>query len=151
MFNDKKPADRQHGFSLVEVMIALLVFMVIMLGLAKMEISALRTHSGNVFRDEALRLAADELSRLKGLQFSLAATSDDLLAAAWTEPQDITVDMRGGSVTFARSVQITDIASSSVPLKRIDVAVGWTQGNSQTFGPTDRNHQTSLSTIIAQE
>ena len=39
MFNGKKYTYRQHGFTLVEATIALLVFMVIMLGLAKSELS----------------------------------------------------------------------------------------------------------------
>jgi prepilin-type N-terminal cleavage/methylation domain-containing protein len=151
VFNGKKYTYRQHGFTLVEVMIALLVFMVIMLGLAKSELSALSTQSGNLYRDEALRLAEDELSRLKGENFTVHGTSANLAQAAWSAPVDLTVNMRGGSTTFARSIQITDIASTVTALKRIDVAVGWTHGKSTTLlAPTNRNRQTSISTIIVQ-
>jgi Tfp pilus assembly protein PilV len=131
-------------------MVALFIFLVIMLGLAKGEIAALSTQSGNTFRNEALRLAEDELSRLKGERFSLSGTSAELAPATWSAPQNITVNMRKGSITFARSVQITDIAGGAAVFKRIDVAVGWTQGNNATLAPTNRNHQTSVSTLIVR-
>lgn len=151
MFKDKKLSYGQHGFSLIEVMIALLVFMVIMLGLAKGEINALWTQNGNLFRDEALRLAEDELSRLKGEQFSVQGTSPNLAQTAWSAPVNFIVNMRAGNTTFARSIKITDVASTVTALKRIDVAVGWTQGKSATLvAPTNRNRQTSVSTIIVQ-
>jgi prepilin-type N-terminal cleavage/methylation domain-containing protein len=150
VFNSKIPAHRQHGFSLVEVMIALLIFMVIMLGLAQGEMAALWAQGKNTFRDEALRLAEDELSRLKGERFSLSGTSVVLAPAAWSVPQAIIVRMREGDRTFARSIQISDIATTSTSLKRIDVAVGWTQGNDPTLAPTNRNNQISLSTIIVR-
>lgn len=132
-------------------MVALLIFMVIALGLAKGEIAALTTQSGNLYRDEALRVAEDELSRLKSLQFSISGTHGDLAPGNWTALPDLTVKMRKGDTTFARSIQITDIATSATALKRINVAVGWTQGNSATLlAPTNQNHQTSVSTIIAR-
>lgn len=151
MFNVRESSNRHQGFTLVEVMIALLIFMVIALGLAKGEIAALWAQRNNIFRDEALRLAEDELSRLKGEQFTLSGTAAALTAGAWSANQNITVNMRNGAQTFARSIQITDIATSAIAMKRIDVAVGWTQGNNATLlAPTNRNHQTSLSTIIIQ-
>lgn len=151
MFNDKQQLDRQHGFSLIEVMIALLIFMVIMLGLAKAEISALRTQSQNSYRDIALRLAEDQLNQLKGLQFSIQGTDPALTPAVWTAPQAMTVNMRSGSVPFSISTQIVDIAATAFPMRRIDVAVGWNIGNNAAlFAETAMNHQTSLSTILVQ-
>jgi prepilin-type N-terminal cleavage/methylation domain-containing protein len=152
------PSHRQHGFTLIEVMVALLIFLVIALGLAKGEIAALLTQSGNIYRNEALRLAEDELSRLKGERFTLSGTSNDLAQSLWPvlpnyDPSAtaIPVNMRNGTTTFVRSIQITDIASTVTALKRIDIAVGWNQGNSTTMlWPTNRNHQISLSSIMAQ-
>jgi len=151
VFNGKIMSQQEHGFTLVELMVALLIFMVVMLGLAKVEISALLSHRDNVFRDEALRIAEDEVSRLKGESFSISGTSAALAQAAWSTPQAVTVKMRNGNVSFARSVQVTDIAATAIPMKRIDVAVGWTSGTSTALlNPTNRNHQTALSTIIVQ-
>jgi prepilin-type N-terminal cleavage/methylation domain-containing protein len=147
--NDSIFSDWQGGFTLVELLVSLVIFIVIMLGLAKVEISTLVTQRGNAFRNEALRLAGDELGRLKGLRFSVAGTSAELNPAAWSDPpQTLTVKMRNGDATFARSVQITDIPATSIPMKRIDVAVGWSDASSAS--PTKRKRQTSLSTIIVQ-
>lgn len=142
---------KAYGFSLVEVMLSLLIFMIIALGLARMEIATLREQSANMLRDEALRLAQDELNRLRGERFTLTGTSGALTQAAWSAPLNINAVIRGNQTTFFRSVQITDLATSAVPLKRIDVAVGWTQGNSPVLlAPTNQNHQTSLSSIIVR-
>ncbi len=149
--NDNNILYSHNGFTLIELMLALLVFMVIMLGLAKGEINALSTQSQNLYRDEALRVAEDELTRLKSERFSIMGTSSDLVGADWSAPVDINVKMRSGNVAFARSVRITDIASATTALKRIDVAVGWSLGQSTSLLiPTNQNHQTSLSTIIVQ-
>jgi prepilin-type N-terminal cleavage/methylation domain-containing protein len=152
VFNDKQQLDRQHGFSLIELMIALFIFMVIMLGLAKAEISALRAQSQNSYRDIALRLAEDQLNQLKNLQFSVQGTDPALALAVWTDPpQAMTANMRSGSVPFAISTQIVNIAATAIPMIRIDVAVGWNIGNNAAlFEETGMNHQTSLSTIIVQ-
>lgn len=132
-------------------MIALFIFMIIMLGLAKGQIAALQTHTGNVFRDEALRLAEDELCRLKSLQFSLQGTDNQLNPAAWAALPAWSASLRGTTIAFNRSVQITDIATAATTMKQIDVAVGWTQGNGGIlFAETNRNRQTSVSTIIVQ-
>jgi prepilin-type N-terminal cleavage/methylation domain-containing protein len=153
VFYDNKQSDRQHGFSLIEVMIALLIFMVIMLGLAKGEISALRTQSENSYRDIALSLAENQLNNLKGAQFSLQGTAGALAPANanWIAAPNMTVNMRGATVQFAISTRIVNIAATAIPMIRIDVAVGWNLGNNAAvFAETGMNHQTSLSTIIVQ-
>lgn len=144
VFINKDVSPSSEGFTLVELMLALLVFMVIALGLAAGEITALRTQSGNLYRDEALRLADDELTRLKSERFSSLSEAD------WTAPDTLKVNMRGGSTTFARSFRIRDIAASATEMKRIDVMVGWTQGKDPASAPTNRNRQASLSTIITR-
>lgn len=150
MFNNNS-VQEQYGFTLIEVMVSLLIFMVIALGLAKMEVSAVRSQSENLFRDEAMRLAQEELNRLRGLQFSVSNTAVDLNQTVWNGPVNVVGTIRGNQIPFAQSVQITDLATSAVPLKRIDVAIGWNQGNSQIMiAPTARNHQTSLSTILVR-
>lgn len=167
MCNDNKLSHRQQGFTLVELMVALVVFIVIMLGLLRGEISALSTQSGNLYRDEALRLAEDELSRLKGELYTVASTSAALTQRLWpaspaVEPDcsavptgancpTLAVRMRSGNVFFVRTTQLTTITINTIEMKRIDVAVGWNQGNSTTtMAPTNRNHQATLSTVIVR-
>jgi len=152
--NNKKQFHRQQGFTLVEIMIALLVFMVVMLGVAAGLIQTIRVNRGNVVRDEALRLATDDLNRLKGEQFSVFGTSGNLTATApaWTAPANVLVNIRGGAMTFVRSTQITDLLTTATALKRIDVAVGWNEpGPAGAALPgSGMNRQVSLSTIIVR-
>lgn len=137
-------------------MIALLVFMVVMLGVAGGLIQAIRSNSGNVVRDEARRLAEEELNRLKGERFSVFGTSAALTAADWppdpTLVQDIQVNISGGSMPFERLSRVTDLATAATALKRIDVVVGWNDpGNAgAVLAPTNRTRQLSLSTIIVR-
>lgn len=134
----------QAGFTLIEVMIALVVFMVVALGLASGELTALYIQRGNDYREEALRIAEDEMTRLKGQQFST------LNQAAWSAPQNFTARIRGGTTTFATSTQIANLNTKGMAMRRIDVAVGWTQGTGATSAPTQRNRQAFLSSIITQ-
>ena len=154
MSNNKPQSHGQQGFTLVEIMIAMLVFMVIMLGVAGGLIAAIKANSGNVVRDEALRLAEDELNRLKGDQFSTFGTSGDLTATAppvWTALPNMLSHIRGGTITFARATQVTDLATVATALKRIDVAVGWDEpAGGAALPATGKNRQVSLSTIIVR-
>jgi prepilin-type N-terminal cleavage/methylation domain-containing protein len=150
VLNNKHQLCGQRGFTLVEILIALLVFTVIMLGVAAGLIQTLRINRGNVVRDEALRLATDDLNRLKGEQFSLSG-APNLAATVWTAPANVLVNIRGKAVTFATSAQITDLATTTAALKRIDVAVGWDEpGQAGALPATGMNRQISLSTIIAR-
>ncbi|MCX5875294.1 MAG: prepilin-type N-terminal cleavage/methylation domain-containing protein [Deltaproteobacteria bacterium] len=151
--NNKQKHRCQGGFTLVEIMIALVVFMVIMLGLGGGLLIAIRTNSSNVVRDEALRLAEDELTRLKGLHFSVMGVSDELAATApnWTALAPMLVTTRKGTTTFARATQITDLGTTATALKRIDVAVGWNDpAGGALLAQTNKNRQTTLSTIVVR-
>lgn len=156
MNNNRQQFHWQQGFTLVEIMIALLVFMVVMLGVAGGLIQAIRANSGNVVRDEALRLAEEELNRLKGERFSVFGTSGDLTAAPFPpDPatvQDIQVNISGGAMLFERLSQVTDLGTTATALKRIDVVVGWNDpGNAgAVLAPTNRTRQVNLSTIIVR-
>ena len=150
MFCNNKQKHRQQGFTLVEIMIALLIFMVIMLGVAAGLIQTMRVNRANVVRDEALRLSTDDLNRLKGEQFSVSG-SPNLTATAWTAPANVLVNIRGGAMTFNRSTRITDLVTTATALKRVDVAVGWNDpAGGVALVPTGMNRQMSLSTIIVR-
>lgn len=158
MSNNKLQSHMQRGFTLVEIMIALLVFMVVMLGVAAGLIRATQANSGNLVRDEALRLAEEELNRLKGERFSVLGTSAALTAAIFPTTDaalaaipDIQVNIRGGVMSFERVSQVTDLATVATALKRIDVVVGWNDpGGGAVLSPTNRTRQVNLSTIIVR-
>jgi type IV pilus assembly protein PilV len=142
----------QKGFSLIELMIAMFIFMIVMLGMLAGVNSSIQTNKGNVLRDEAIRLAEDELSRLRSERFTSMGVSANLAATDWTGPNNITVNVRSGQITYALSRRITDIAGGISPLKRIDVAVGWNDvgGATAPQEPTKMNSQVILSTILVQ-
>lgn len=151
MDNNNQFFQGQRGFTLIEIMIALVVFMIIMLGVAAGLITTMRANNANVVRDEAVRLATDDLNRLKGEVFTLNGTSTNLDAGTWTAPADVLVNMRSGATQYARSIQITDVAASATALKLIEVAIGWDDlGGGSAIGPTNKNRQVSLSTIIVR-
>ena len=60
---------RMHGFSLVEVLIALVVLGVGLLGLARLQLGMLGSTAESVLQDTAVRLAED---KLESLRFELA-------------------------------------------------------------------------------
>ena len=140
---------RQQGFTLVEVMIALFIFMVIALGLAQGELAALRAHTDNLFRDEAIRVAEDELNNVRNNLPALASR----LGAGWTALPIQSAEIRGAAVEFVPWYQIANTGAGVVTLTRIDIVVGWNQGNNPALllpVGLNRNHQVSLSTIQQQ-
>lgn len=162
VFSDKSCNNNRitgrGGFTLIELMVALVVFMVVMLGIAAGMIQSLRANTANVGRDDAAKVAADELNRLRNLQFSASATDPLLNANGWQALPDQVVFLRAGNRTFSRLFRVTDINTSIIPLKRIEVAVGWDNPHTGAlpadplrppFVP-DRNRQTTLSTIMAR-
>ena len=147
MPNDKQRLCRQQGFTLVEVMIALFIFMVIALGLAQGEIAALRAHNDNLLRDQALSLAEDQLNNLR-------ANPPAVLPACWAlaNRQVLNVEMRGSPVQFASMfcVRALPVQARGLVLTRFEVVVGWNQGNDPALpapAGLGMNRQVSLNTI----
>jgi len=60
-----KDRHSQHGFTLVEVLVALIVMAVGMLGVAALYIEGLRSGSSSVARSNAVSLAADMADRIR--------------------------------------------------------------------------------------
>lgn len=146
-------SSHQKGFSLIELMVAMVIFMVVMLGLIGSLMTSIKTTKGTVLRDEAVRLAQDELNRLRSERFTFTAISSELGPTTWTTTETVTTSMRGNNITYALSRQIRDIAGGTRLLKRLDVAVGWNDvgGNNTTaLAPTNSNYQAILSTVLVQ-
>jgi type IV pilus assembly protein PilV len=58
-------AVRQRGFTLVEVMVALVVLAVGMLGIAGLYVTSLRSGGGAIYRMQAVNLASDLADRIR--------------------------------------------------------------------------------------
>ena len=65
-----------RGFSLVEMLIAMVIILVAILGLFQVTLLSIDSNVSNVLRDEAVRLAEERMDQLK----SLPVTDDGLAA-----------------------------------------------------------------------
>jgi len=141
--NDKQRVCRQQGFTLVEVIIALFVFMIIAIGVMQGEVAALRTQTDNLLRDEAVRLAEERLNDLRARPPAVAPGD------AWGLLEPLNKPVRNGAVAFVQMARGMDTTAIAIPLTRIEVAVGWNQGNNRSqLAPTNCNHQVVLNTIV---
>ena len=119
--------SRKSGFSLIEVLIALVLFAVGMLGLGGMQLISIR---GNAFSQkitQATVLTQNKLEELKRLPFV-----DSSLSIGRHDEGTL------GSSTFSRSYDVEDVSTT---LKAVTVTVRWTE---------EIDHSISLSTMKAK-
>jgi len=91
------PAVRSSGFSLIEILIAILVFAIAMLALAKLQGNLARVGSDSSMRTVAIDIAEERIESLRG--FGLLETDPDGVVAAYADIADST-----GSVTRSNNV-----------------------------------------------
>lgn len=138
----------RSGFSLIEVLIAVSIFTVGLLGVASMQISAIR---GNAFSDHtttALCLAEDRMEDLMSRDFDDGAlddttltNNDDLYSAARVDHEE-RINAAGEAVAGGPYRRIWNIADSTdPPMKRIVVMVSWDNGG----------HHVSLTSLVTRE
>lgn len=123
----------QRGSALIEVMVALVIFVLVTLGLTSSTVNAKRTADGSRHAAEATTLAFDKLEHLR----TLLPTDSALTPGAHTDsPSPMTVNGTAGGI-FARTWTVTTSLPSLAPvistgaLARIDMRVSWpTHGGS---------------------
>ena len=111
-------AEKQNGFTLIEVLVAMGIFAVAILGVAISATSVIRANQSSYSTTIAINLAQDKLEELKALPASLASGGP------------ITDTINGE--TFSRSWNVTS-DSPITGMKRIDVTVTWTDYGSHTM------------------
>ncbi len=111
--------NQDQGFSLVELMVALAIFMIAVLGMAPLLVTHIRVNSQNQLRTVAQDIAVEEMDRLQVMDYpDLAAVSSD----PTTE-----------KVVYSL-VRTIETNQPSTDQTRIRVAVSWShQGDSKNY------------------
>jgi len=115
----------QKGFTLMEVMIAVIILSVALLALAGLQIVSIRGNSFGGTMTEAITLARDKIEDLKRNDW------DNVVAGNHHDEQVV----RG--ITYARTWVVVQMADQT---KEVTVTVSWDNGN----------HQISMATILAE-
>ena len=141
MHCSKTQLSNSRGFSLIEVLIALVVLSVGLLGLAAMQAEGLRTTSVAQQRYQAVRLAGDIADRMRA---NIAgATDDDYVIAAGASAaggasSNCSDSVSGGSASDASNCTSAQMAAYDLFLWRDDL---------QTYLPSGTGSVTRLSAL----
>ena len=114
----KPQVQKQDGFTLIEILIAMSIFTAAVLGVAISATSVIKANQSSYSTTIAINLAQDKLEELKALPASLASGGP------------VTDTINGE--TFSRSWTVTSNSPIS-GMKRIDVAVTWTDYGSHSI------------------
>jgi prepilin-type N-terminal cleavage/methylation domain-containing protein len=128
------------GVTLVEVMIALVIFLIVFMGLMQTALLSIDGNVRNVERDEAITIANGELDNLKNVPFDTLTTPDPPCRI-------VSRDFRNISKQFNLCDIITDL-DTGVNTKSIQVVIGWDHKNETAAqSPTNREFQHSITTV----
>lgn len=107
------------GFTLVEVMVAIVIMMVGMLGLLTSINVAMEFNLKNHLRDEAVSVGEKYMNLQRGKSF-------DLLSSSYATRYEAS-KLRGSSKSYSVDMKTTDLSADTVtPSKQLEVVVRWT-------------------------
>ena len=76
----------QRGFSLVEVMVAMVIFLVASMGLLPVLLTSMQVNQGNLLHAQARRLAGETMASLQVVDYSLlSVAANDILQVGSVE------------------------------------------------------------------
>lgn len=106
-----RSADRQQGFTLIEMLIALLIISVGLLAMASMSLTVLRTNHQNDVRNAAVRVASDMAEEIYAWPFNSVVSGNETRA----------VKLRG---TGEKAYNVTwDVVSQTNDLKEVTLTI----------------------------
>ncbi len=127
----------KKGFSLVEVMIALVILLLVFMGLIQASIVSIGANMRNEIRDEATRLTSDIMTQLRAAPFDDLDRSPITAAPATPDPANFTVvaalttrSIRNTTIPYTVNVTIQLLDTDH---KQITITTQWTwQGETMT-------------------
>ena len=126
--------NQAKGFTLIEVLVAMSIFSIAVLGLAVGATTVMRANQTGLYSTIATNQAQDKLEELKGKTVSALPTCPTYTTSGCSDTKS------SSGVNFSRSWQI--IANSPVTgVNRIDIKVDWTDYTS---------HSTTVSSAVKQ-
>jgi type IV pilus assembly protein PilV len=121
----------EQGFTLIEVLVAMLVMLIGLLGSLLGVMAAVEYNLGNVLRNEAVRIVQQDLEDVRNTSFAGVVT---------TGPTAVQRQVRKGQQTFQLTRTVDPAGTAN--LKVITETVTWTYKN--------RNRSYSVQSIIRQ-
>lgn len=109
-----------RGMSLIEVLIAMLILMIASMAIMQTAIVAYQNNAKNLIRDEAVRVADEQVNEKLNLPFDSPLLSGTTTTTARR-------DVRNYQVAYTATTTVTAIGGSDT--KQVDVLVAWTFRN----------------------
>ena len=128
--------DGRGGFTLIEVMIAILILSVGMMAMALLQISAIR---GGAFASQVTQASVegqDKIEELRSMDYASIASGHDSVVS-------------GNGITYTRTWTVTEslppgtTGTPTTKMKTILLTVSWA-------GPQGNSHSITLATIVFQ-
>jgi type IV pilus assembly protein PilV len=135
----KKINRKQSGFTLIEVMIALVILAVGLLALMTMQIVSIRANAFSSDMTYAGMLAQSRLEQLRNTAYESIAPNTDF------EDDAPDTSTKGTSYTVKRRVEDNTPATD---MKRITLKIEWVGAPAGSSGGSTVNFETSFVTVI---
>lgn len=129
---NKKDRGDNHGFTLIEVLIAISILSIAMLAALNAVVIAVGHNLDNTLRDEAVNIAEAKMNELRNTTFSSISSGSTKVSRPFRR---LTVDF---TVTWT----VNDLSSTS---KTVVVGVEWKRAG------TNISHRHSITSIITEE
>ena len=127
----------KRGFTLVEVIIAMLILTVGMLALLNTAAVVISNNLLNEIRDEAVRLGQETMDEKR---------NSPLSPSGWS-CSPVQRNFKSVSLTYNVCSQVTALSSDGNTMQ-IDVAVGWDYKGTGSLAPTNKKYQHTASSVV---
>lgn len=112
------------GVTLVEVLISLVILLLVFMGLIQASLLSIQSNMRNVLRDEAVRITADRMARLRSVAFNDVLVDDtgDAVTFKPDTPSTVTRNVRNIAFNFTLDKIVDNLDADH---KQITVRTSW--------------------------